>query len=267
MTDPKASTPVDPRDSGRYRISNADPGEDDRLALLEELNDPHTIARLHTLGVGPGWRCFEVGAGRGSIARWLADAVAPGGHMLAVDLDTRFLDRLVAPGLEVRRLDVLIDDMPRREFDLVHCRALLMHLEERDRVLDALVGSLCPGGVILIEEGDRFTSDAITSDVLRKVFKIFGSKWTWARTLPERLTALGLQDVASEIQANVYQGGSKHARFFAWSIENTRSLLVSSGRVTEDEVDQAIAMLDDPSRWVVPPAALVAAWGRRPADA
>lgn len=249
---------------GRYAISNADAGEDERLALLEEINDPGTIWRLTAVGVAPGWHCFEVGAGRGSIARWLAETAGPGGRVLAVDLDTRFLEQLTLPNLEVRRLDVLADELPHDEFDLVHTRALLMHLEGRDAVLEKLIGCLRPGGMIMVEEGDRFTADAIASPVLRKVFKIFGSRWTWARTLPDRLTALGLSDVGCEIRVNVYSGGSRHAKLFAWSIENTRHLLVGSGKVTDGEIDEALAELRDPDHWTMPPAALVAAWGRMP---
>ncbi|MEV7285058.1 hypothetical protein AB0O01_10950 [Streptomyces sp. NPDC093252] len=33
-----------------------------------------------------GMRCLEVGAGGGSIARWLAGRVAPGGSVLATDI-------------------------------------------------------------------------------------------------------------------------------------------------------------------------------------
>ena len=34
-----------------------------RLSLLEECLDPFTIRVLEAVGVEPGWRCLEVGAG------------------------------------------------------------------------------------------------------------------------------------------------------------------------------------------------------------
>ena len=63
---------------------NAEPGyrlaahgrqaaEDARLGLLEELFDPASRKRRDL--VQPGWRCLEVGAGRGSMAVWLAEQV------------------------------------------------------------------------------------------------------------------------------------------------------------------------------------------------
>jgi 2-polyprenyl-3-methyl-5-hydroxy-6-metoxy-1,4-benzoquinol methylase len=71
-------------------------------------------------GVGRGRRCLEVGAGGGSIALWLADRVAPDGVVVATDRDTTVLDELSHPNLEVRVDDVLEDDLPEREFDVVH---------------------------------------------------------------------------------------------------------------------------------------------------
>lgn len=94
-----------------------------RLALIERVYDPPTISRLRELGVGAGWRCLDVGAGGGSIARWLRDQVGPDGQVVAVDLDTRFFDE--EPGIEARRLDILIDDLEQDSYDLVHCRLLL----------------------------------------------------------------------------------------------------------------------------------------------
>src|SRR5829696_421420 len=54
---------------------------DEWLSLLEELVDPPTIRRLETVEVGPGWQALEVGAGRGSIAAWLAERVGEGGRV------------------------------------------------------------------------------------------------------------------------------------------------------------------------------------------
>src|SRR5262249_35103535 len=87
-----------------YPISNADPGEERRLALLESSNDPGTIQRLSNLGVGPGWRCLEVGAGHGSIAKWLCEKVGTTGSVVAIDIDTRFLSGIAADNLQVLKL-------------------------------------------------------------------------------------------------------------------------------------------------------------------
>jgi hypothetical protein len=47
-----------------------------RLELLEACHDPGSFRRAAALGVGPGWRCLDAGAGGGSFARWPADVGA-----------------------------------------------------------------------------------------------------------------------------------------------------------------------------------------------
>ena len=54
-----------------------------RLALLEHHADPTTVRRLQATGLTSGWRCLEVGAGRGSIAHWMANQVGPSGEVVA----------------------------------------------------------------------------------------------------------------------------------------------------------------------------------------
>ena len=64
--------------------------ERERLAGIEALWDPGTEAVLAPY-VGPGDRVLEAGAGGGSVVTWLAARVGDSGHVLAVDLDTRFV--------------------------------------------------------------------------------------------------------------------------------------------------------------------------------
>jgi len=80
----------------------ADAFERERVGLLEQVADPITLRRLERLDVREGWRCLEVGAGHGSVVRWLARPVGPQGPVVATDLDTRFLRDLAAPNIEVR---------------------------------------------------------------------------------------------------------------------------------------------------------------------
>jgi hypothetical protein len=50
-------------------VGNAQELSDRRLQLLERAVDPHTFEVLDARGIQPGWRCLELGAGRGSVAR------------------------------------------------------------------------------------------------------------------------------------------------------------------------------------------------------
>src|SRR4051812_44852761 len=76
---------------------------DEWLSLLEELFDPLTERRLEDVGVRPGWQALEVGAGRGSIASWLAAQVGEDGRVVATDIDTSLLEDRGDPGIDVIR--------------------------------------------------------------------------------------------------------------------------------------------------------------------
>src|SRR6202162_6438796 len=71
--------------------------EDDRLGLLEDIFDP--LSRQRRELVQPGWRCLEIGAGRGSMAVWLAERVGESGQVVATDIDVTYLKRLNFPNL------------------------------------------------------------------------------------------------------------------------------------------------------------------------
>lgn len=110
-------------------------GERQRLALMSQLLDPFERSHIERLGLREGWRCLEVGCGNGSIARWLAERVAPSGHVVASDLDISYIDSDQRPCLEVRKLDVLHDAIEEGEYDLVVARALLHHLPSARQAL------------------------------------------------------------------------------------------------------------------------------------
>ena len=103
--------------------------EEERLALLEDIFD--SVSRQCHAFVQPGWRCLEVGAGRGSMAVWLAQQVGTTGRVVATDVDTSYLKRLDFPNLEVRRHNILSDSLETLEpgsFDLVCARLVLFWL-------------------------------------------------------------------------------------------------------------------------------------------
>src|SRR5215467_8947307 len=141
--------------SNQYLLDNAWSDGRARLDAVEEFLDPGTIALLERRGVGAGWTCLELGAGGGSIARWLASRVGATGRVLATDLDTRHLvDVAELANVEVRRHDIVAETLPEAAFDLVHARLVLEHLRERDEVLRKLVRALKRGGWLLVESVD-----------------------------------------------------------------------------------------------------------------
>jgi len=252
-----------------YTLDNTWEKAHQRLTLLESIYDPGTIARLTALGVEAGWRCLEVGAGAGSITRWLCDRVGPEGRVTAVDLEPVFLERDPRPNLEIHRRDILADGFPGEGYDLIHARALFMHLPRRDELIADLAGHLRPGGVILLEEGDYFPMATCESALYREVWdhvdavvEKMGGDWYWARHLPALLSTIGLAGVTSIVEGQIYPGGSTWAELIAISWEQITPLLVENGLPLE-LIAKATAELSDANLWF-PAIALIAAWGRRP---
>ncbi len=265
-----------------YVFENASPQAAERFASLETLHDPATIQYLAALGVGDGWVCWEVGGGGGSIASWLARRVGAGGHVLVTDIDPRFLASLEAEGLaqvRIQRHDVTRDPLPSERFDLIHVRLVLVHLPTADRVLRQLVDALKPGGWLLVEDYDMRlvdrtfpTTDRATAAVFQRVFaalvevlEAHGQPPGWGRGLYQRLRAQGLVEVGMEGRFAVWAGGSARAHLDRANFEQVRVEVVARGLVTEDEIEQALALLEDPTI-AFSSSVMFSAWGRRPDD-
>jgi SAM-dependent methyltransferase len=263
----------------RYLAKDSpDAFERERLALLTKFADPITTRRLTDLGVGPGWRCLDVGAGDGSVVRWLAGRVGPEGRVVATDLNPRFLGGLGLPNLEVRRHNILEDDLEAAHYDLVHCRTVLMHLPDPIRALRRLVSAVRPGGYLLVEEADGFASfGAVDSGHPRATGFDRRTRVLWAnlkargtmdldfgRRLPSLFDGLGIRDLGHEGVTLIGRGGDPMARFNQMNGELLRERFVASGVLTEADFDELNQAYEDRSFWFVG-FTLYGAWGRRPA--
>jgi SAM-dependent methyltransferase len=195
-----------------YFAADADPGDElARLRLIEAECDRHTFRHLDAIGVGEGWRCLEVGAGGGSIVRWLAQRVGPTGHVVAADSDPRFLGDLQESNIEVRRCDITRDDLEPNRYDLVHSRLLLMHVSDPADVLRRMSAAVRPGGFLIAEELDNGVTEALDpAHLLSEVFdRGTRKRIELARTagimdlrlgkaLPGYMEALGLIEMGNE---------------------------------------------------------------------
>jgi hypothetical protein len=137
-----------------YLLTNSEPETADRFDGLDQAFDAVSIGHLQRLGVGTGARCLEIGAGSGSIARWLAGQVGPAGQVVATDLDARWFRHDGSPQLEIRsstwsatRSPTAVGRRPRAARAAARARA-----PRRARPARRLAGT---GRWILIEDFDR----------------------------------------------------------------------------------------------------------------
>jgi SAM-dependent methyltransferase len=254
-----------------YVFDHAWEAEQARLVGLEAGLDPGTIRHLETLGVGPGWRCWEIGGGGGSIAAWLCERVGESGHVLATDLETTFLERLPYTNLMVRRHDIVADAVPKDQFDLVHARWVLHWLPARQQVLTRMLAALGPHGWLLVEEPDFVTvyqacaSEPVGKVVtagLRALEAMSGVQSEYGRRLLDDVCVQGLVDVEAEGRVLMMRGGSPLAIHLRLTTAKVRASLTSSGVTTAEEIDAVLARLDDPA-FATMSAITMAVWGRR----
>jgi SAM-dependent methyltransferase len=241
--------------------------EGHRLAAIEQLWDPGTRASIEALGIEPGWRCLEVGAGAGSIAAWLADKVAPDGDVLATDVSTRHVDALFAPNLEVREHDILNDPLPLARFDLVHARCVVEHLGRR--ALERMVPSLRAGGWLVLEAHDWGGAASYPDHppferaIQAKLGLLTRSGFDrhYGRKLVHELKTAGLVEIGAAGRQHVDRGATPATAFLRLTLQSLAPGLLAAGDLTPHDLDDALATLDDPDTAFLS-APMITAWGR-----
>jgi SAM-dependent methyltransferase len=254
----------------RYAFPHTAADESRRLDLFAERLDPLTKRRIGLLNLAPDIRCLEIGGGRGSIARWLCEDVAPQGQVTATDLETGFLSELALPNLSVLRHDVRTDDFPESSFELVHVRAVLMHIPDRMATLRRMASWLAPDGWLVAEEpdfgmwlGDLDPMWAAHPRAWHEAFP--GGSLSQGRALLRQIHALGLADIGADAELDIVQPGTALAEFHRLSLAATSQPLISAGVLTAAEAARVTARLDDPD-FMGCGFAFIGAWGRRPGD-
>lgn len=258
-----------------YTFDNAWIHARERLRGLEQLLDPGTIRQLEALGVAEGWRCLEVGAGGGSITEWLCRRVGQHGFVTATDQDTRFLEALTLPNLEVRRHDVVSDDLPDRRFDLVLSRLVLGHVQQRQRALRRMLAAVRPGGMLVCEDADNTSvallspTDTLTDDLFMKVecakdqvLAARGHAYC-GRYLYGHLRALGLTEIGAEGRVPLLYARTAPAQWKRLSVEQVAKDIVNAQLATQAEVDAYLELLDS-ADFVAQGFTVMTASGRRP---
>jgi hypothetical protein len=206
----------------------------------------------------------------------LAAQVGPEGRVTATDLDTRFLVGHGLPNLEVRRHDLSADDLEADDYDLVHCRFVLMHLPEPLRALQRLTAAVRRGGWLLVEEMDMSSFGAAdpahprAADFDRRMRALHAALQAtgtinpyFGRRLPALVEGQGFRELGRDAATFTGRGGDLLARNRRMHCQLLRSRFVADGVLTETDFDELDRALDDRSFWFVGFTSF-GAWGRRP---
>jgi hypothetical protein len=186
-------------------------------------------------------------------------------------VNTRFLGGLDAP-VKVETLNLLVDEIEPGAFDLVHGRAVLMHLREPESVLTKMVAGVKPGGWICIEEGDYEVFSAVDLDdpegrawteqwqaAFRKMRDADVMDAWFGRRVRGLLVGLGLEQVVADGVTDIWRGGEPGPRF----CELTSAVFRAGGFTDEEEHNRTVRLMNDPT-FLFKDKILFGAWGRKP---
>lgn len=239
--------------TSRYVFDNDSVHSHEQHRCLAAAYDPRTTDWLARTGIGPGWHCLEVGAGGGSVARWLAGRVAPTGSVLATDIKPHHIPE--TDGLTAIQHDVVRDPLPEGRFDLIHARLVLIHLPDRLRVLDKLVRSLKPGGWLQLDEFDISYGPALHGPgavlyerfltAKANVMRAAGALGTWGRHAGGAMWDAGLVDVESYPHVELWDANSPGLHLLAHHTRHLRDALVAQG-MTDEDLAEVRAVMADP---------------------
>jgi len=245
--------------------------QSDRLRDVQAAFDPTTATRLDSVGVDTGWRCLIVGAGRGSIARWLASRVGPLGRVVTADDDPVAGDACV----ESLAHDIGAGPVSPRGYDLAHSRHILMTMGNACAALQNMIESLRPGGWLVVEEGDFDEPSIVTREhpAAGSVERVWHAMTAFlsesmdvrfGTRLPRIGWSLGLEEFHTEATRTYSPGGDAGPMAMKLAVEMFRDQLLGGTALWEDDLDMATAALEDPS-FVCGSPMSYAIIGRRPA--
>jgi 2-polyprenyl-3-methyl-5-hydroxy-6-metoxy-1,4-benzoquinol methylase len=130
------------------------------LGLRNDVYRRPLATALERLGVGPGWRCVDVGAGAGDVSVAIAQLIGRDGRIYAVDSDPLARDIVAeaaagvpGSGAQVIAITQSGEDLLLPELvDLAFCRFLLMHVDDPTLVLRRMAAAVRPNGYVVAQE-------------------------------------------------------------------------------------------------------------------
>lgn len=238
-----------------YVFQHDMPSEPDRMDLMSSVLDDVSRNHLKKLPIQTDWNCLEVGAGNGSLSKWLSPMLTEG-HVLATDINPDLIGVPSSPNMSVQALNIVSDTMEKASYDLIFLRAVLHHIEERELALSKLVSALRPGGWLFLHEPDLHPSISTMDEGVRRFWAEFfdwaakaGLDYAVGAKIPRMLTSQGLQNTSAWGDTAVYAGGTPYAEWLRVTISELADRLVADKATTRAMLDHFDAASRDPDCW------------------
>ncbi len=240
-----------------------EPRELERLQMLERIFDPGTQRRMLASGLTTGWHCLEVGAGAGSIVRWLEQRVGPSGRVVALDSNPRFLLNSGSSTIEILQGDICEMELAPATFDLVHARYVMIHIAEYQAAFERMLRCVKPGGWVIMEEPEFEGARAVTGPdearaafgrvtvAIKRMFMSIGMDYALGAKLPALFQQHHLSQLTVEYEGHLSAGGGLIPQLMKLSAQQLRAKYVATGMVADTDIDLYCSLADDPEAWAM----------------
>lgn len=214
---------------------------------------------LDRLGVAPGWRCLDVGAGPGFVTVDLRDRVGSEGSVTALEPSEMYLNhvRLLARERRWTNIDTVqgtVEDsqLPEASYDIAYARWVIDFVPDRRRFLHALARFVKPGGLVAVEdyfyEGlaihPRGTDFDRMAEIVRRYYRSGGGEPYAIGDVPQLLRSVGFGLVQFAPQQQV---GGKDSPVFLWAYKFFRlhlPIMAERGVIDAEERDLQLRNLE-----------------------
>jgi len=152
--------------------------------LEKKTNRHETERQLRLVGLQPGMKVLDAGAGTGAVSRVIANIVGPTGEVTAFDgseVRLRQGEVLAAKeglrNLTFRSGNIVSPPFARESFDFVWCRFVFEYLANPDAAMEQLIDLVAPGGVLAISDldGNVVFHDGMEAEVEKTWHRILNS--------------------------------------------------------------------------------------------
>ena len=239
---------------------NEENSELKRLKLLEWALDDHSISILNSCGISRGMKCLEIGAGAGSILKWMGQKVGMNGIATGCDQNVAYLNALNDLPYEIIKGN-FHDCMFSHKYDLIHLRYVLIHNREKIRILEKIHSLLKKGGELVVEEpdfssakdisGSGITSHENVNKAMNTMFRNMDLFPDYGLRLPGDLVRTGFSIKNIESVIHLSNGKSKIAVMMAESAKALKEKYTSTGIASENDINNYIINSYNDKYWSV----------------
>jgi len=261
-------------------------GHDDRerrrLALQASVLDPVTEQLFRRAGISPGMHVLDIGCGVGDVSLIAARLVGRHGSVTSVDIDPAALKTLEtrASAEKMTHIKCIETNVhgwkPRRTFDAVVGRHILIHSPDPVAMLRDCAALLHPRGLAVFHEYDfsvvhRGWPPTPLRDRVMDVFDRFFARVSSANIgsrLPTLMMEAGFE--RPECRAEYPISGGVESVYYEWFAESFRSIqpravaqsIIAEGEFDVDTLEQRLREDVTAANSCIPAPAMVGAFAR-----